>query len=546
METKNNTTEQSTNISETKDSSKNELLTDLNLLQDSSAVVWNEQVMKALQRVREVTLTNLPYEEACMMISPDQGKFLSFLVKCIDAQRCLEIGTFTGYSSICIASALSKASPSILFCLESEKTYSEMAASAWRFAGLEHKVQLILGDAMETLQHVFGEKYNYFDFIFIDADKWRYLEYYKFALKLLRPGGIICVDDTIWSGRVADTRNQDPETRGIRSVLEFVRQDARVFSCHVPIFDGMLAVLKLPVEEKTPIMSVVAQKTIDIEGNIAVGKTFLVEAMQSVLEQNGLTLCVFQEQPNPEFLAKFYSEPEKYGFSFQETFPWLIDLFGGNRVFAQCNYHLGNLKAEEYSVYESIYEEVKFIPNVIVYLDASPAICLERAKRRGRRAEEALSLFYLEKLDTFHFQQLIKTILEGKTDVYVFYCHQFVSAGEVLHQLQNKSKYKCRVVWTQQEQWQIEGNRWFYELPEGALLQMAKGLTTDEWKTVWNDWIQPNMINDKQGATDATLIMPWMAPPDERSVQYEAYKRLILFALSNDVSVYINDRNAGK
>ncbi|GJQ10978.1 hypothetical protein GpartN1_g2769.t1 [Galdieria partita] len=522
-------------------------------LQDLSGVIWNEKVAEALKHIRELTLTQFPYEEACMMISPEQGKFLSFLVRAIGARRCLEIGTFTGYSSVCIAAAMREDNESILYCLEHNESYARTAQREWTSAGLLDKVRLVLGDAMTALQNLAVEKRGWFDFIFVDAEKEKYREYYEISLALLRVGGVLCIDDTCWSGRVADEKYQDSETLGIRDLLDFMQQDSRVFACPIPIFDGMVVALKLPTTshcDKSQIL--LSQKIIDVEGNIAVGKTCLVQSLLSRLETRGMTPCVFEEDPNHAFLAAFYDKPETFGFSFQmymlklaqqvviksqhylfrdSSNVALIDRsVWGNRVFAECNYHLGNFSREEYEIYESVYNETQFQPDYLIYLDASPTVCLERAKKRGRSAEQGLQLSYLEALDTFHLQHLISTIFEGRVKVLVFNCHIFCTAEQILEKMRGDS-YDCKLIWNDQSTERKE-YLWFLHLPEDCYYKMAKGMTNEEWFDLLYSWnlFQTTEITD--------ICLPWLTSQDQvTSYQYQAFKRLVCFALSASITV---------
>lgn len=193
-----------------------------------------------LQQLRTETAA---LEFAVMQISPEQGQFMSLLVRLMGVTRALEIGTFTGYSSICIATALAK--NGTLVCCDSSPEWTRIAEKYWALAGLEARIDFRLQPALDTLQELLaaGEAGS-FDFIFIDADKQNYALYYERSLELLRPGGLIAVDNTLWSGDVADPNNQDPATRAIRSLNRHIQQDTRVIRSLVPIGDGLTLVLK--------------------------------------------------------------------------------------------------------------------------------------------------------------------------------------------------------------------------------------------------------------------------------------------------------------
>lgn len=182
-------------------------------------------------------------EYSVMQISPEQGQFMSLLIKMIKAERAIEIGTFTGYSSICIASAMPENGH--LICCDISPQWTDIAEKYWAMAGLENKITLHSRPAGETLQGLLDEgAENSFDFVFIDADKQNYIVYYEMALRLLRRGGMIAVDNTLWSGAVADPENIEPGTRAIRRFNEKIRQDDRVSSSLLTIGDGLTLILK--------------------------------------------------------------------------------------------------------------------------------------------------------------------------------------------------------------------------------------------------------------------------------------------------------------
>jgi predicted O-methyltransferase YrrM len=197
-----------------------------------------------LQQLRAETAATASLAEfAVMQISPEQGQFLSLLVQLMGVRRALEIGTFTGYSSICIASALPE--NGTLVCCDSSPEWTDIARKYWALAGLESRIDFRLQPALDSLQELLdaGEAGS-FDFVFIDADKQNYEQYYEQALELLRPGGLIAVDNTLWSGDVANPENNEPGTRAIRRLNQRIQQDTRVIRSLVPIGDGLTLVLK--------------------------------------------------------------------------------------------------------------------------------------------------------------------------------------------------------------------------------------------------------------------------------------------------------------
>ena len=188
-----------------------------------------------LRALREETASD---PSANMQIAPEQGQFMGLLVQLMGARRCLEIGVFTGYSSLVTALAL-PGDGRIVACDVSER-WTSIARRHWRAAGVAHKVDLRLAPALGTLDALIaaGEE-GRFDFAFIDADKENYGHYFERVLRLLRPGGLVAVDNTLWSGRVADPENAEADTVAMRHFNERLHSDARVDLSLVPIGDGL-------------------------------------------------------------------------------------------------------------------------------------------------------------------------------------------------------------------------------------------------------------------------------------------------------------------
>ncbi len=176
--------------------------------------------------------------QASMQISPEQGQFMALLLRLIGARRCLEVGTFTGYSSTVMALAMP--ADGQIVCLDVSEEFTARARVAWREAGVAEKIELRLAPARESLAALLAEgATGSFDFAFIDADKENYSHYYEAALELLRPGGLIAVDNTLWGGSVADPAKKDADTVAIRAFNEAVHGDERVDVSLVPIGDGL-------------------------------------------------------------------------------------------------------------------------------------------------------------------------------------------------------------------------------------------------------------------------------------------------------------------
>ena len=180
---------------------------------------------------------------AMMQIAPEQGQFMELMVQLMGATKTLEIGVFTGYSSLCVALALPP-NGQIIACDVSEE-YTAIARRYWEAAGVANKISLQLGPAINTLDKLIAEgQAGTFDFAFIDADKENYEAYFERSLQLVRNGGLIVIDNVLWSGRVADPQVQDESTVAIRSFNDKLRNDPRVTLSVVPIADGLTLALK--------------------------------------------------------------------------------------------------------------------------------------------------------------------------------------------------------------------------------------------------------------------------------------------------------------
>jgi predicted O-methyltransferase YrrM len=190
---------------------------------------------EVLGRLREET-ARLP--EARMQIAVEQGALLSMLVKLLGARRVLEIGTFTGYSSTAMALALPP--DGRIVCCDVSKEFTDVARRTWAEAGVEDRVDLRLAPALETLDALLAEgKAGTFDLAFIDADKTNYRGYVEGALLLVRSGGLIAIDNVLWSGRVIDPEETDEDTQAIRDLNADLATDERVDIAMVPIADGV-------------------------------------------------------------------------------------------------------------------------------------------------------------------------------------------------------------------------------------------------------------------------------------------------------------------
>src|SRR5579871_4109913 len=189
----------------------------------------------ALRRCREET-AQMP--NANMQIAPEQGAFLALLAKILGARRTLEIGTFTGYSALSVALALPE--DGHVVALDVSREYTDRARCYWSEADMERRIDLRLGPAIDSLDRMIAGNEGPFDMAFIDADKSNYDSYYERVLKLLRPGGVVALDNMLWSGAVADPTTNDGNATALRALNEKIQQDERVDMALATIADGVM------------------------------------------------------------------------------------------------------------------------------------------------------------------------------------------------------------------------------------------------------------------------------------------------------------------
>ena len=178
---------------------------------------------------------------AQMQIAPEQGQFLEIIVKISQAKNCLEVGRFTGLSSLCIAKGLSENGK--IVAVDNSDEFLSMAQKYWKMAGVEKKIESIIGAGVDVMQSM-ADRQHSFDFIFIDADKNNYPNYYELSLQLLRPNGIIIIDNMLWHGDVADDNKTDSQTNTIRDLNKKIQQDERVNFSLLPLSDGLSFIRK--------------------------------------------------------------------------------------------------------------------------------------------------------------------------------------------------------------------------------------------------------------------------------------------------------------
>lgn len=177
---------------------------------------------------------------AVMQTAPEQGALMTLLARAIGARRALEVGTFTGYSAICIARGL--ADDGVLLACELSEEWAAIAGRYFAEAGLEERIELAIGPALETIRALPGGES--FDLAFIDADKPSYRDYYEEILPLLRPGGLLLIDNVLWGGRVLDEADQSEQATAIRGLNETIAGDNRVDIAMLPVADGVTVCLR--------------------------------------------------------------------------------------------------------------------------------------------------------------------------------------------------------------------------------------------------------------------------------------------------------------
>lgn len=192
------------------------------------------------RRLREETQQ---LENAVMQIGPEQGQFMQLLVQLLGAKKTIEVGVFTGYSALWVALGLPD--DGLVIACDISEEYTSVGRRYWKQAGVDEKIDLRLGPALETLDELINSgEAGTFDFAFIDADKTNYENYYERALQLLRVGGLITIDNTLWSGKVADPNEQDPDTVAIRRLNEKLLRDERITLSMLTVGDGLTLALK--------------------------------------------------------------------------------------------------------------------------------------------------------------------------------------------------------------------------------------------------------------------------------------------------------------
>ena len=216
----------------------------------STQITVDQDLVKYLEKVgyrSDPVIDQLVKETAAlgnvaqMQIAPEQGQFLEIIVKISQSNKCLEIGRFTGLSTLCIAKGLPKKGS--ITTIDNSDEFLPIAQKYWQMAGVSNKIDSIIGDGVEVMQSFIDRQY-FFDLIFIDADKNNYPNYYELSLPLLGSNGIVIIDNMLWHGDVADDTKTDKETRTIRTLNQSIQSDERVDFSLLPLSDGLSFIRK--------------------------------------------------------------------------------------------------------------------------------------------------------------------------------------------------------------------------------------------------------------------------------------------------------------
>ena len=196
------------------------------------------------KNLEELRIETSKLKESQMQISPEQGSFMSMLIKILDAKYTLDIGVFTGYSALIVAQAINNDGK--VTAMDTNIEWTNIAKKYWKMANVDDKIDLYIAPAIETLDMLISkEKSGLYDFAFIDADKVNYIEYYERSLELIRSNGLIAIDNVLWGGKVLESESIEPATRAIKRFNNHIYNDSRVEMSMLPIGDGLTLARKL-------------------------------------------------------------------------------------------------------------------------------------------------------------------------------------------------------------------------------------------------------------------------------------------------------------
>lgn len=196
------------------------------------------------KNLEELRIETSKLKESQMQISPEQGSFMSMLIKILNAKYTLDIGVFTGYSALIVAQAINNDGK--VTAMDTNIEWTNIAKKYWKMANVDDKIDLYIAPAIETLDMLISkEKSGLYDFAFIDADKVNYIEYYERSLELIRSNGLIAIDNVLWGGKVLESESIEPATRAIKRFNNHIYNDSRVEMSMLPIGDGLTLARKL-------------------------------------------------------------------------------------------------------------------------------------------------------------------------------------------------------------------------------------------------------------------------------------------------------------
>ena len=217
---------------------KSYLTVDEELYQYVQSVSLREPDLLLKQR-EEVTRLSM----SAMQTPPEEAQFIAWLVQLTSAKRIIEVGVFAGYTTLWMAMALPE--DGLILACDIDEDWTSIGRRYWQAAGVDYKIDLRLAPALDTLKNLLvEERYNYYDLIYIDADKENYIKYYEHALKLVRPGGLIAIDNVLWGGSVANSTNQGKDACTLRALNARLYHDPRVTISMLTIGDGLTLLIK--------------------------------------------------------------------------------------------------------------------------------------------------------------------------------------------------------------------------------------------------------------------------------------------------------------